>query len=86
MRAVYREKQKVLKEEYSSLKHEELKMRNVADEKEREGKRYHNLGEDDLNFLILIQIGLQCLFWLCCVPHLIFFFLRNRTFALSVLK
>ena len=37
----------MLKEEYSSLKHEEQTMRNLADEKEREGKRYHdNLGYD----------------------------------------
>ena len=36
----------MLKEEYSSLKYEEQIMRNLADEKEREGKRYHNLEED----------------------------------------
>jgi hypothetical protein len=39
LKANYREKQKVLKDEYSSLKNEEQTMLDLADEKEREGRR-----------------------------------------------
>ena len=41
LKADYRDKQKALKEEYSSLKSEEQTMRKLADEKERKGKRYN---------------------------------------------
>jgi hypothetical protein len=39
LKANYREKQKVLKDEYSSLRSEEQAMLDLADEKEREGRR-----------------------------------------------